>query len=348
MIHLLQIYRGWAVLLVVLHHASGLVEKNFSGNIFLSIFTVGGAGVQFFFVLSGFIIWHIHKGDIGKRENFVSYLRKRAIRIYPIYILVTLLLVPFWFLIPSIGADYHKDLISLILSLALIPQDHAPHLGVAWSLTHEIFFYMIFSVLILNATVGKYLLFFWVLAFFVFNLLFADQMMYPMTFIFSPNNLLFAFGILAAVLANKYTIGNTTSLTLLFLGNILFVTTGLFLFISKSAHDYNPGNYSIFIILFGMASFLIVLQARNIILDVKMKNWRFANLLGNASYSVYLLHYPVLSALCKGLAYFDINEFIPSTVIFLMISIFAVLMGVLLYLWVEKPLLVYFQRWRAA
>ncbi len=54
-------------------------------------FGFGHAGVDFFFVLSGFIIMHAHTADIGKPERLYRYLWRRATRIYPIYWIVTLI-----------------------------------------------------------------------------------------------------------------------------------------------------------------------------------------------------------------------------------------------------------------
>jgi len=102
MIHLLQVYRGCAAMLVVLFHASARIKKLYGveRHAFLDFFDFGDAGVQFFFVLSGFIIYHIHRNDIGRVGD---YLIKRVIRIYPIYIFVTLLILPAWYFLPSIG-----------------------------------------------------------------------------------------------------------------------------------------------------------------------------------------------------------------------------------------------------
>ncbi len=112
MISLLQVFRGLAALLVVYHHANREVAGVFGDSWWRSLFDLGDAGVQFFFVLSGFIIYHVHRHDIGRPERTRRYLLKRIIRIYPIYILVTLVLTPFWAFIPEFGAAYHKELSS--------------------------------------------------------------------------------------------------------------------------------------------------------------------------------------------------------------------------------------------
>ncbi len=55
------------------------------------LFAFGHAGVDFFFVLSGFIILHVHAGDIGRPVRLGHYLQRRFTRVYPFYWVVFLL-----------------------------------------------------------------------------------------------------------------------------------------------------------------------------------------------------------------------------------------------------------------
>ncbi len=68
-----------------LYHATrGLSLPQYLGYIpFGNGFGFGHAGVDFFFVLSGFIIMHAHATDIGKPERLSRYLWRRVTRIYP-------------------------------------------------------------------------------------------------------------------------------------------------------------------------------------------------------------------------------------------------------------------------
>lgn len=92
--------------------------------------------------------------------------------------------------------------------------------------------------------------------------------------------------------------------------------------------------------LYGFASFLIVLGGgTSEIVEgffVKRKALRF---FGDASYSIYLIHYPFLSVLVKFLAHTSIMRFIPGTAVFLLMTLLAFSSGILFYVLVEKPLL---------
>ena len=74
--------RGLAVLPVVLLHVGVAVLPS---SRLLGAVTRGWYGVDLFFVLSGFIICHVHWNDIGRPEQVRSYFWKRFVRIYPTY-----------------------------------------------------------------------------------------------------------------------------------------------------------------------------------------------------------------------------------------------------------------------
>jgi exopolysaccharide production protein ExoZ len=84
----LQVFRGLAALAVVAHHAVtstgafvGVVPAEVE-----SILGMGYLGVDFFFVLSGFIIMYTHMGDSPSKGNVQRYVSKRLVRIFPPYL----------------------------------------------------------------------------------------------------------------------------------------------------------------------------------------------------------------------------------------------------------------------
>ncbi len=334
MISLLQAYRGIAAFLVVLFHAKMTVDEYFGGHDLLYMFNIGEAGVQFFFVLSGFIIFYIHKKDLGVTANVYCYLSKRMLRIYPIYIIITLLFTPFWLLIPDFGNAYHKEIIPLIKSLLLIPQNNNPHLGVAWTLIHEVLFYLLFAIAIINKKIGKRVLTLWFFLVLVFN--FSNiPLVFPFNFLFSINNLLFGMGIATAMLLVRYQ-QIPSNKAIFILSNIIFfiAALGATTFQEQGTHTTDI----LFIILIGITAATIILQAKNVYLETFFGKRTGLLLLGEASYSIYLIHFPVLSAVSKFLQSITGNALHPL-IAFIVMIIIAVACGVLFYLLIEKPII---------
>ena len=108
---LIQLFRGLASIVVLLYHSSTLYATNLNYAILDNTFKFGKAGVDFFFVLSGLIIYTVHKKDVGIKRNFVYFISKRFIRIYPLYWLL---------LIPKIAIKSYS-LLAIMSALALFP-----------------------------------------------------------------------------------------------------------------------------------------------------------------------------------------------------------------------------------
>lgn len=164
MIKSLQVFRAFAAMLVMVQHVNVVLLKYFDGTIPDTTFRpIGSSGVFFFFTLSGFIIFHAHRHEVLKRTLLPQYFVKRAVRILPIYWIVTLALLPAWLLVPSFGEEYNRSFPALVNSLLLIPQSHYPHLPVGWTLIHEGLFYAIFALFFLTRHFNR-LLMAWVAA----------------------------------------------------------------------------------------------------------------------------------------------------------------------------------------
>jgi len=123
---------------------------------FQKLSSIGYVGVSFFFVLSGFILVYTYAGRPMILKNFW---RARFARIYPAYAFSLLVTAPFFFYavltmnIPFfVWAKAHLKLASaLVLSLlyAWVPPAALTWNAVAWSLSAEAFFYLLFPFLVL-------------------------------------------------------------------------------------------------------------------------------------------------------------------------------------------------------
>ncbi|TXD88124.1 acyltransferase, partial [Mitsuaria sp. TWR114] len=160
--------RAIAALAVVLMHATHLMRvPQFSGHVGLGgLFDFGYAGVDFFFVLSGFIITFVHHAELGGgAARCPGYLWKRFVRVFPIYWMVLAMTAGPSILarlatgrtpISELGAD------DLPGTLLLWIGGGAPeYVGVAWSLQYEVLFYLSFCVLLLHLRGGLALYALW-------------------------------------------------------------------------------------------------------------------------------------------------------------------------------------------
>lgn len=159
----LQVLRGIAASLVVIDHS---ILRHAEWHDYPAIVDVaaqysGTLGVAVFFVISGYIMIHTAADQFGQPGAALSFLKKRIIRIVPLYWLATMLEIAL-----RLRKGWDIDLQQVLTSLFFLPQPVAageymrPLLGVGWTLNYEMFFYCIFAAtLIFRRTIGLTLLF---------------------------------------------------------------------------------------------------------------------------------------------------------------------------------------------
>ena len=144
MINTLQAGRFFAAMAVVLHHA------NISIAAFVesppekahAFFNLGYLGVDFFFVLSGFIIHYtLHLKPRPAGHFAIGRLTRILLPYWPIGILLALA----YMLVPALS-DSGREW-GWLSTLTLFPSNLPPALSVAWTLQHELVFYLIYAVL---------------------------------------------------------------------------------------------------------------------------------------------------------------------------------------------------------
>jgi peptidoglycan/LPS O-acetylase OafA/YrhL len=104
----------------------------------------GYAGVDLFFVISGYVICHITADRPFRLGRFAA---RRWLRIAPLYWLFTLLAALAACLHPAWGGE-QLDPGFLLHSLSLLPMRELPFLDVGWSLEHEMIFYALAGALL--------------------------------------------------------------------------------------------------------------------------------------------------------------------------------------------------------
>lgn len=152
--YFVEVGRGLAALSVVIFHANASA-RFFSGPQWqcLGFFE---HGVDFFFVLSGFVILHAHHRDIGHRQRLPGYAMKRAIRLLPtLWVVVTGWVLLRW------AAGAGPSIETVIGSLLPYPSLQPTIPPVVWTLRHEILFYSLFAVLVASRKLGLGLFALW-------------------------------------------------------------------------------------------------------------------------------------------------------------------------------------------
>jgi exopolysaccharide production protein ExoZ len=156
-IDVIQALRGVAVLMVMIFHLKEMMNPSdpFRKEIDF-LFNSGPAGVDLFFIISGFIMVYITRKSSGGLAKSKDFLIKRIVRVWPLYIIATLVytLILYRYTIPS-------DVIPQVMkSLFFIPLSHTnpPFFGyaflpVGWSLVYEMYFYVLLAISIAS---GRY------------------------------------------------------------------------------------------------------------------------------------------------------------------------------------------------
>ena len=134
--------RGVAANLVVFSHLFFVQAKYTTAGVLPAFALYGLAGVDMFFVLSGFIMVAVAGRNIGP----IRFLWRRAARIYPTYWLVSLAVLALAIVAPALVDSSVIAPISLWRSFLLVPGETVPLLAVGWTLVHEMYFYLVFAI----------------------------------------------------------------------------------------------------------------------------------------------------------------------------------------------------------
>ena len=326
--------RGIAALLVVLLHASDYmgVPKYFDYRPLGGLFQWGWAGVDFFFVLSGFVITYSSIPLLGRPGGIRHYFVRRFTRIYPIYWVVTAMMLAGFVLLPVSRSGFETGPWTLFTSITLLPSGAPVIVPVAWTLIYEVLFYALFAVAVVQPRSGFALLAVWQAATLVVQLSGASDGVVA-GYLFGWRNLHFGLGVVAALIFGQARLPLPGAVTVL--GTVVFGSVGMY--------TLAPGAESVDarLIQVGLAcsSALIVLGLAE---SERSRGWRVPDalsLLGAASYSIYLIHSPADLVLIKVLLAASAGEWVPPFVLFLVLVAGAVACGVVLHLAVERPLL---------
>lgn len=318
--------RGIAATIVILYHAARHAQAATGGLVFGSVFAVGHAGVDLFFVLSGFIILHVHGRDLGHPERLRRYGGRRLTRILPTYWVALAVTMAF----PIIAGRGLPPMPDLLESLTLLPVSGDPLLGIAWTLKHEMLFYGLFAILIVHRAAGIAVLGLWLAAI-------AVALAYPGSLplqatIASPYNLEFFFGMAAALAVSAGLVRRPR--LLLTIGLTAFLAAAL----AESLAIMNGHGFTARLG-YGLASMLIVagVAARDQtgIGHVPSALAR----LGAASFSLYIFQYVFMAPTWQILRTTGLAAHLSASLLQLVLAASAVGGGLAAAAFIERPLI---------
>lgn len=319
----IEALRGIAALAVLLYHAARHVDAAYGAPMLMRVFQGGHAGVDLFFVLSGFLILHVHRGDIGRPERIGHYARQRFTRVMPLYWIALALTV-----LKGVGGHGVPAIGSLVHSALLLPGWEEPLLGPAWSLQHELLFYIVFAAFILNRRAGVALLGLWS-AVMLIGVTGALDDAVPFQ-IAGHYNLEFLMGMGVALALPHIRKGSRMA----WVGGLLLAAAA---WLESAGHL--DGNAAVARIAYGLPSALLIGGLATLSRTQSFALPRWLGALGGASYSIYLFQFLFMGLVVKGWAAAGLDQSAWAGLIFLPMVVAGIGGGLAVAHWVERPLL---------
>ncbi len=323
-----------AALMVSLFHNTRIIYDIMHVEPLNLMFRAGHSGVEFFFVLSGFIIFYVHERDLGHRKQVQPFITKRLLRIVPGLWLVA---IP-WGLISMTVGDRAALITSgsFLMDMFLVPHEGEKVLTLTWTLQRELVFYLLFAFTIFSRKLGLAMLVAWQAAIIALNIPGIHELPLLLEVVFGINNLGFGAGLLVAWM---FTHTEFNPKSVLWLGIALFVGTMAYEWSLDASFDVSRhplGRWGTVIWYTSAASFILYGLVRR---DAhsESRNTELFSVLGGASYVLYLVHAPVGSVMIRLLNFLPFA--VPAPIMLLMLVGSGLGVAVLLHLYLERPLM---------
>jgi exopolysaccharide production protein ExoZ len=293
----IQYLRAAAALAVVVYHALQWLPQ---GG-----FDVGRAGVDVFFVISGFIMWTITAGEPGRPGAF---LWRRFTRVAPAYWAITLIVAAVCAAWPPFLPQVRPTPSHLALSLAFIQHRDPfglpfPLLPPGWTLNYEALFYLIFAAGLLLPEGRRLKAVLIALLVVAAAGTFLFQGLYELGA--NPMLLQFAAGMVLARAAQMKALPGAVA-------GGLMLTAGLAILALMQIAGILDELWRPF--LWGVPAVLMVAGA--VTLEARLGVFRSPVLkaLGDASYAIYLVHVPVTALVAHTLGHAGAWPLVPVAV----------------------------------
>lgn len=314
----LDLLRGLCGYLVAICHYQWLVNKvNYYEYVSILF-------VEFFFILSGFVLAPQIMKIINEKKHIMVFFKRRWMRTIPLYVL-SLILV-------SLITDniFSKDffLYLFFLNKTLPNILDIDYFAVAWSLAVEEYFYLLFPLFIYlffnneNYKINSIKLFISLSLLSVFLSFFVDNNFYRTGTFLRIDTILCGFLLAALFLENKI--------------NLNYILISMITLITLYIYYYKLNLY-IYDVFYLKILFLVLLKLFAIFtlllfykIDLGKKFNMFTKLIANQTYSIYLLHLPLIYLI-------NSNKIINLNLV--QYCFFLFIIGTIVFLIFEKPIL---------
>lgn len=313
----IQYLRAFAAVAVVVFHS--LESSTFR-------FPVGAAGVDVFFVISGFIITTLTN---HREKDATEFLYHRLVRIVPLYWALTIIAFAIGLVKSNFFYRFDASFSNLIYSLLFLPHSAAvgrvtPVLQQGWTLEYEMFFYAIFTIWLFYPAKNRLKFIALILCALVIVGLFIPKPSPALLTYTSPLLLEFVAGIRLAVAWERKLMPPP-------IFGLAFIAAGFGLFCLQLTLAA-PSSGIMQAIRWGGPAALIVFGALSLEAGEHVPRVRLGVLLGDASYAIYLAHGFVVTAFLWRFSAAPIWGRVTICVVA------SCLVAVVIHLWLERPL----------
>lgn len=321
----IQCLRAIAALSVVTAHI-GAVERLYGGG-YAFMPGWGVYGVDLFFVISGFVmVWTSH-ARFGHPRAALPFMLHRIARIYPVYWQFTVVIIVAMLLSPQSLNSSAGNQPDTVKSLLLWPQTMDPLLGVGWTLVFEMYFYSVFCLaFVLPRSLSLGIFAAWTLLLLLSPFLSLSSDSAELRLILSPLALEFLMGVAAAY-------GFIRRMYLpppVLLACAIAIITAL-IFVEPMLTPYARVGWIGIPCLMTVYA-LLWLEEQGI---PHFPSW--LRRIGDASYSLYLSHFLLLSALGKFWKMLGLQGLAAHIAFVAFCPLAAIALALLNYRWVEQP-----------
>jgi peptidoglycan/LPS O-acetylase OafA/YrhL len=298
----IQILRAIAALAVMSVHVRNEAATRLGAHNPLPDFLVGAAGVDLFFVISGFIMVYASEPLFGRAGAPVHFFARRAVRIVPLYWAATAAAAACFVVLKYTGSIKMLSWQAAAASLLFFPLERPdgmmlPIHILGWTLNYEMLFYAVFAgALLLSRRIAVFsvtILF----LFMVLCALFFGPLPQPFAFWCDSIILEFCLGMMIALVYREgLRLPRWVSIGLILAGFMALAASG-------AIADGMPR-----LVYWGLPAAVII--AGTALIRAPRKPAAFARafvFLGDASYSIYLVHWLTILVMASLAAYLRIE-----------------------------------------